>query len=148
MVPQGFVQSSDDPQTFLKYFEYFDSIGEYEEPDYDAIYDIFASKLTVEELKDRKLFNISDYYYEDNIEISSVVQNTPFHSGSHSGSHSLLSEEDLRDVVIDERFLVGELLGRGASGFVRSGRLLISFYFAIFPTKESIKSEWCEYDQN
>lgn len=144
MFPQGFVQSSDDPQTFLKYFEYFDSIGEDEEPDYDAIYDIFASKLTAEELKDRRLFNIFDYYYEDNIDISSVVQNTPV----QSGSHSLLSEEDLRDVVIDERFLVGEHLGRGGSGFVRSGRFIISFYFAIFPTKESIKSEWGEYDRN
>lgn len=128
MVPQGFVQSSDDPQTFLKYFEYFDSIGEDEEPDYDAIYDIFASKLTAEELKDRRLFNISDYYYEDTIHISSVVQNTPV----HSGSHSLLSEEDLRDVVINGRFLIGEHLGKGASGFVRSGRFIISFNFAIF----------------
>lgn len=144
MVPKGLVQSSDDPQTFLEYFEYFDSLREDEDPDYDAIYDIFASKLTAEELKDRNLFNISDYYYEDNIDTGPVVQNTPV----HSGSHSLLSEEDLRGIVIDERFLVGEHLGKGTSGFVRSGRFIISFYFAIYPKKESIKLEWCEYDRN
>lgn len=117
-------KDSDNPNFFINYFEYFDSIKSQDCPDYDYLMDLFASQLTDNELEHEKLGIVyAPDEYEDNNET-----NTPRTSDYRTDTNlpavdefQIKPSDDLSGAIINERFVVNETLAHGYTGFVRNG---------------------------
>lgn len=104
----------------MEYFNYFDSIQSHDEPDYDFLVELFKNELTDEELATGSLDIIfADNFDDDKPETSLAVVDD---------FKLFIPEKYIYGVIIDDRYVVGEYLGDGYTGFVRSGN---SFYFII-----------------
>lgn len=92
--------TSDDPDLFMKYFHQLDSIESHNEPDYDALVELFASQLSKEELESDDLFiNDPDTEYID-VDFA----------------------DSLKGYVIDDRIEIGDFLAGVYSRFIFSGK--------------------------
>lgn len=97
---QEICETSDDPDLFMKYFNQLDSIESHKEPDYDGLVELFASRLTKEELESDDL-----YIYDPETE--------------YIGDDFA---DSLKGYVIDDRFEIGYFLDGYYSRFLFSGK--------------------------
>lgn len=123
--------ASDKPDVFIEYFNYLDTLESYEQPDYEILVELFEKQLTPEELESDSLgislkekidlFEEFDLDDDDNDNtVTSLAINYEF--------KWKIPEKYIHGVVIDDRFIVGEQLGDGHTGFVRSGKYISKQY--------------------
>ncbi|XP_031622920.1 uncharacterized protein LOC116340515 [Contarinia nasturtii] len=97
-------KNSENPQLFITYFEYLQSLRSQEKPDYNKLLHLFSNELTCEELADE---NLNIFHSEEQC--------------SNTFNNCDSTEANIEGALIDNRYLIGELLGSGHTGFVRSG---------------------------
>lgn len=100
---QEICNTSDNPELFLEYFNYLDSIESHETPDYDRLIDLFARQLTTEEMENLDLGIFDSDNEPDKIEL----------------------EAQLLGKVIDGRFEIRNYLRSEFAVFVHNGRNFI-----------------------
>lgn len=117
---------SDNPNFFMEYFNYFDSIESHERPDYDFLEQLFVNELTPEELENENLgcFQANNANVSVNINSDGDGKNTNL--AVVTEPKWIIPEKYMHGVVIDNRYVVGEHLSNGHTGFVRRGN---KFYY-------------------
>lgn len=124
---------SENPDFFIDYFNYFDTLESYEQPDYDQLLEFFEEQLTPEELESdslgiilkerRNIFDEFDFDFDfdDDDDVNDDNDNTVTSLAVINDFKWKIPEKYIYGIVIDDRFIVGEQLGDGHTGFVRSG---------------------------